>query len=170
MLITLFTDASHCAETHVAAYAAWAKADGRTVRRAGVLKEPVPDSAIAEAQALVNGLCFVLAAFAPEVDSKIIAQTDCLAAIAALTGQLRKPKALVRFASVTAAYQTRIAATGIAVEFRHVTAHKGVVTPRNAVNTWCDSECRKLMRLARRAALSGLVPIDRPLAGQLVAG
>jgi hypothetical protein len=33
--------------------------------------------------------------------------------------------------------------------FRHVHGHKGVVTPRNAVNTWCDSECRELMRLAR---------------------
>src|SRR5271165_4918204 len=72
MLITLFTDASHCGKTHVAAYAVWGKADGRTVRRAGVLKEPVPDSSVAEAQALVNGLCFVLAALRPDAGSKII--------------------------------------------------------------------------------------------------
>jgi serine/threonine-protein kinase RIO1 len=52
---------------------------------------------------------------------------------------------------ITATYETRIASTGIAVEFRHVSAHKGVVTPRNAVNTWCDKECRRLMRLARDA-------------------
>jgi ribonuclease HI len=170
MLITLFTDASHCAKTDVAAYAAWAKTDGRTVRRAGVLKEPVPDSSVAEAQALVNGLCFALAALKPGADSKIIAQTDCLAAIAALTGQLRKPKSLARFAPVTAAYQTRVASTGIMVEFRHVTAHKGVSTPRNAVNTWCDTECRKFMRLAREAALSGLVLINRPAAEPLASG
>jgi hypothetical protein len=48
MLVTLFTDASHCTKTRVAAYAAWAKTDGRTVRRAGVLKEPVPDSSVAD--------------------------------------------------------------------------------------------------------------------------
>jgi ribonuclease HI len=170
MLITLFTDASHCAKTHVAAYAAWAKTDGRTVRRAGVLKEAVPDSSVAEAQALVNGLCFALAVLKPGADSRIIAQTDCLAAIAALTGQLRKQKSLARFAPVTAAYQTRIASTGIVVEFRHVTAHKGVATPRNAVNTWCDTECRKLMRLARQAALSGLVLINRPSVEALPSG
>jgi serine/threonine-protein kinase RIO1 len=27
------------------------------------------------------------------------------------------------------------------------------VTPRNAVNTWCDGECRRLMRAARAAVL-----------------
>lgn len=37
VLITLFTDASYCAKTRIAAYAAWAKADGRTVRHAGPL-------------------------------------------------------------------------------------------------------------------------------------
>lgn len=149
MLITLFTDASHCTMTHIAAYAAWAKADGRTVRRAGVLKERVPDASVAEAQAIVNGLCFALAALSPPPDSKIIAQTDCLAAIAALTGTLRKQKSVARYALIRTTYETRIASTGIAVEFRHVSAHKGVVTPRNAVNTWCDTECRRLMRLAR---------------------
>lgn len=151
MLITLFTDASHCHRTHVAAYAAWAKADGFTVRRAGVLKDRVPDSSIAEAQALVNGLCFALAALKPPRPSKIIAQSDSVSAIAALTGQLKKPAAIARFAPMVAAYRAKIVSSGIAVEFRHVSAHKGTVTPRNAVNTWCDEQCRTLMRLARDA-------------------
>jgi hypothetical protein len=154
MLITLFTDASHCARTHVGAYAVWAKADGRTIRRAGVLREHVPDSSVAETQALVNGLCFALAALSPPPASKIIAQTDCLLAIWALSGQLRKPKSVARYALIKAEYETRFASAGIAVEFRHVSAHKGVVTPRNAVNTWCDRECRRLMRLARDAVAS----------------
>jgi ribonuclease HI len=170
MLITLFTDASYCMTTHVAAYAAWAKTDRCTVRRAGVLKEPVPDSSVAEAQALVNGLCIALAVLKPGADSRIIAQTDCLAAIAALTGQLRKQETMARFAQVAAAYQTRIASTGIVVEFRHVRAHKGVATPRNAVNTWCDKECRKLMRLAREAALSGQVLVHHPTDEALPSG
>ncbi len=100
MLITLFTDASYCMKTHVAAYAAWAKTDRCTVRRAGVLKETVPDSSVAEAQALVNGLCIALAVLKPGADSRIIAQTDCLAAIAALTGEqiCAKQKTMARFA------------------------------------------------------------------------
>ena len=142
----LFTHACHCAKTQVGA-----KADGRTVRRACVLKERVPDSSVAEAQAIVNGPCFVLASLSPPPNSKIIAQTDCLSAITALTGKLRERKSVARDASVTAACSSRVAATGIVVEFRHVSAHKRVVTPRNAVNTWCDKECRRLMRLARDA-------------------
>ncbi len=55
-----------------------------------VLKDRVLDSAIAEAQAIVNVLCFALAALSPPPASKIIAQTDCLSAIWALTGKLRK--------------------------------------------------------------------------------
>ena len=51
-----------------------------------------------------------------------------------------------------------------------MTAHKGVSTPRNAVNTWCDTECRKLMRLAREAALSGLILVNRPEAEPLASG
>jgi hypothetical protein len=77
-----------------------------------------------------------------------------LTAIAALTGQPRGRKSAARFALVTEAYQARIASSGVTLEFRHVSAHKGVATPRNAVNTWCDSKCRKLMRIARKAALS----------------
>ena len=170
MLITLFTDASHCTKTRVAAYAVWAKADGRTVRRAGVFKERVRDSSLAEAQALVNGLCFVLAALKPGPESKIIAQTDCLTAIEALTGQLRNRKTVARFAPVTAAWHAKVVSSGITVEFRHVSAHMGVVTPRNAVNTWCDSECRRLMRRARDAAASGLTLVNRPSADQPGAG
>ncbi len=153
MLITLFTDASHCSRTHVAAYAAWAKANGRTVRRAGLLKERVTDSSIAEAQALVNGLCFVLATLRPAEPSKIIAQTDCLVAIHALTGQLRKTRAIERYAPIVTIYTERVTRPGLVVEFRHVSAHRGTVTPRNAVNTWCDEVCRSLMRQGRAAVL-----------------
>ncbi len=151
MLITLFTDASYCSKTRIAAYAAWAKADGQTVRHAGLFKARVHDSSIAEAQALVNGLCFALARLRPPAPSKIIAQTDCLVAIHALTGQLRKTRAIERFAPIVAIYSERVSRPGLMVEFRHVSAHKGTITPRNAVNTWCDDTCRTLMRQARDA-------------------
>jgi hypothetical protein len=34
---------------------------------------------------------------------------------------------------------------------RHVKGHKGTVTPRNAVNTWCDKERKRLLAKARAA-------------------
>jgi ribonuclease HI len=90
MLISLFTDASYCSRSRVAAYAAWAKADGRTVRHSGVLKQPVQTSSLAETMALVNGIHLAIAALRPPAASKIIAQTDCLGAIQALSGTLRR--------------------------------------------------------------------------------
>jgi len=152
MLITLFTDASHCAQTKIGAFAIWAKADGRTIRRAGLFQDRVPDSSLAETQALVNGLCIVLSQLTPPPGSKIIAQTDCEAAISALTGTSRKAKSIARYAPARAIYESRVTAAGITVEFRHVRAHKGTVTPRNAVNTWCDKACRQWMRAGRAAA------------------
>lgn len=149
MLITLFTDASYCSRSRVGAYAAWAKADGRTVRHSGVLKQTVENSSLAETMALVNGICVALAAMRPPAASKIIAQTDCLTAIHALSGMLRKTRTIRQYESIIVAYREKVAAAGIVVEFRHVAGHKGTATPRNAVNTWCDEECRRLMRAAR---------------------
>jgi ribonuclease HI len=154
MLITLFTDASYCNRTQVGAYAVWAKTDGRTVRHSGVLKELVPSSALAETMALVNGIYVTIAAMRPPAASKIIAQTDCLGAIQALSGMLRRAHAVRQFAATVNAYQQKIAASGVTVEFRHVSGHRGTVTPRNAVNTWCDEECRRQMRAARAALLA----------------
>jgi ribonuclease HI len=158
MLITLFTDASYCNRSRVAAYAAWAKADGRTVRHSGVLRQPVPNSSMAETMALVNGIHLAIAAMRPPAASKIIAQTDCLGAIQALSGLLRRAQVIRQYEAVIAAYRDKVAAAGVVVEFRHVRGHKGTVTPRNAVNTWCDEECRRLMRAARSEVLAARPP------------
>lgn len=160
MLITLFTDASYCERTGIAAYAAWAKADGRTLRRAGVLKQPAPDSAMAETMALVNGIHLALAGMRPPPNSRIIAQTDCMTAIGALNGGIRKARTIKRYAAVVAAYRRRVEAAQVVVEFRHVGGHKGTATPRNAVNTWCDEECRRLLREARAGREQGAVHLS----------
>lgn len=149
MLITLFTDASYCHRSRIAAYAAWAKTDGRTLRYSGVLKQPAANSTLAETMALVNGIHLAIAGMRPPAASRIIAQTDCLTAIDALTGRLTNPRTIAQFADIVAAYRDRVSAAGVVMEFRHVGGHKGTVTPRNAVNTWCDAECRRLMRAAR---------------------
>ena len=158
MLITLFTDASYCGRSRVAAYAAWAKADGRTVRHSGVLKQPVPNSSLAETMALVNGIHLVIAAMRPPAESRIIAQTDCLTAIQALTGMFRKARSIEQYAAVVAAYRQKIATAGVAVEFGQVPGHKGTIKPRNAVNSWCDAACRRLMRAARSASKDAARP------------
>lgn len=149
MLITLFTDASYCHRSRIGAYAAWAKSDGRTLRHSGLLRQPAANSSLAETMALVNGIHLAIAGMRPPPASRIIAQTDCLAAIDALAGRFTNQKTIQQYAAIVAAYRDRVAAAEIVVEFRHVGGHKGTVTPSNAVNTWCDNECRRLMRAAR---------------------
>lgn len=150
LLITMFTDASHCSQTKLAAYAVWAKVNGETIRRSGLFRDKLPDSMIAEAMALVNGIHIVVATLAPPPQSRIIAQTDCLAVIGLLTNPIRRGRTKQKYAAILDRYRSAVSTAQIEVEFRHVASHKGDSTPRNAVNTWCDRECRALMRQARR--------------------
>jgi ribonuclease HI len=150
MLITLFTDASHCDRTLLASYAAWMKVNGQTHRRAAMLRGRVPTSNTAELRALVNGIFIALHSIQPPPGSRIIAQTDSQTAIDILT----RPNASEPEAKLLA---KKLATTEIEIEYRHVNGHRGNVTPRNAVNTWCDVECRRLLREARARELGGKV-------------
>ena len=152
-LITMFTDAGYCPERKIGTWAVWAKRDGKTFRYSGVLRGEVDDSAIAELRATVNGVCAVLAAMKPEKATKIIAQSDCESAVGALLGSHYKRKeARKRVESATNLLHKRLRETGVVVEYRHVSGHRGTVNPRAAVNTWCDQECTRLLRQARKSA------------------
>ncbi|MDD2878768.1 MAG: hypothetical protein PHZ23_16240 [Acidiphilium sp.] len=150
-LITLFTDASFCNTSKIAAYAIWAKTSGKTIRHSGLMKSKAPNSHMAETVALVNGIFVVCALMSPEPGSKIIAQSDCVAAINTLMGEhpLRRKASRAIFAPVIRSYREQVKRSGVIVEFRHVRGHQGAVTTRNAVNEWCDNECRRLLRAAR---------------------
>ena len=150
MLITMFTDASHCSKTKIAAYAIWAKVNGGTIRHSSLFRAPLPDSTMAETMALVNGIHVVIAKLSPPPRSRILAQTDCLSAIALLAGPIRRGRTREKYAEIVQRYETAVAAGELSVEFRHVGGHEGFRSPRNSVNTWCDRECRALLRRARR--------------------
>lgn len=152
MLITLFTDAGYCPKTRIGTWAAWAKHDGATIRHSGVFKTLYTSSDVAEIYAGLNGLAFVFASVGVPPKSKIIHQMDCQPAIDCFQGKGYKTKeaslivgpARVFFHTLLREYPT------VVIEFRHVEGHRGDVTPRNAVNTWCDRECTRLLNLARR--------------------
>ncbi len=154
-LITLFTDAGFCPDRRIGVWAAWAKCDGRTMRVSGVLRGPVPNSTIAELRALVNGVHCVLGQIGPVPGAKIIAQSDSQIAITVFqgTGYTRASKRVL----VDAERERMRAMTAgrVVIEYRHVSAHKGTATPRNAVNTWCDLECRRHLKAARALAVAG---------------
>jgi len=148
-LITLFSDASWCPQSKVGAYACWWKTDGITGRDSGVLKGPCISAEIAELFGLANGIWLVLRRVRPGQGSKIIAQTDCVGAIGILKGTRRTPPA----EGIACADMVRamLQQAGVRVEYRHVKGHRGVETPRNAVNSWCDRAARDHMRAARNA-------------------
>ena len=79
---------------------------------------------------------------APKKGDKILVQTDSVEAIHALRcGAHVRPIATAAVKHVKALQE----AHGFTYILRHVKGHKGAATPRNAVNTWCDRECRRLM-------------------------
>ena len=142
MLITLFTDASFSQTHHRATYAAWAKSDGLTHRHSGSIKRPVQNSTEAELYAIANGLAFTKLCFSPPAQSRIIVQTDCQVAISILQkGKTRSPASQEAVNYILTYFKTNAYIS----DFRHVYGHKGTETKRNAVNTWCDTECRRQM-------------------------
>ena len=151
-LVTLFTDAGLCPRTHVATWAAWAKADGRKLERSGVLRDCPDTSDIAELHALVNGICLVIDVIKPRHGARIIAQTDCQSAIGAALGTgYRSQSGAARVAGALKVLRAKVREAGVTVEYRHVPGHAGKGTPRTAVNTWCDAECKRHLREARKA-------------------
>jgi ribonuclease HI len=144
MLVTLFTDATFNLRLRRGAWAAWAKANGKTIRYSGLIKEPIPDIAEGELSAIANGLYAIKAKFQPEASSRIIITTDSMEAIASLR-QRNHPRVKCRF--LTNYIHALAQVEGWSLDIRHVKGHKGTSSPRSAVNTWCDKECRRLMGL-----------------------
>jgi ribonuclease HI len=143
MVITLFTDASHCPESRTATYAVWAKANGRTVRHCGVLEGRIHSAGHAEVRALANGIFVAVRLLQPEAGSRIIAQSDCQETLNALAGSIKRHGEVRRYVA------NLLSSAGVAIEYRHVKGHRGTATPRNAVNTWCDRAARRLLRESR---------------------
>lgn len=142
MLITMFTDVSLHPASGLASYAIWAKVNGTTIRQARLFRQPIHDSNVAEVCGIINGLYFVINTIKPPAGSKILAQSDSETALSVLRGSNRN----ALFNGLPERRTAVLDGTGIVVEYRHVKGHKGARTPRNAVNTWCDHACRKVLR------------------------
>jgi len=144
MLVTLFTDASVKFEIARATWACWAKADGVTHRYSGIIRNTINQSGDAELCAIANGLFVVIRRFAPPIKSKIIIQTDSDEAIYAIkSGKHTRPYTKLLLNNIYSTLQKH----DLYCDLRHVKGHKGTATPRNAVNTWCDVECRRQMQI-----------------------
>lgn len=158
MLVTLFTDASWCPDHKVAGWAAWCKSDFGMRRSAGILKGEIPSPTYAELAALINGIWFVANHAHPvklPPKTRVIAQTDCLAAIDALRGTSKSPQ---MFALAAKGIEL-IGRYKMVMDFRHVKAHTNNTDrttkegKRSLVNDWCDNAARIEMKFARAQKL-----------------
>ena len=142
-LVTLFTDASFSHKHNRGTWAARAKHKGATMRRSGIIKATLPNSDVAELSAIANGLVCVKQTWA-EAGSKIIIQTDSRNAINAINGG---KYGFAAMEPILAFIKNFVLDMGWTLDLRHVKGHKGTATRRNAVNTFCDAECRRQMAL-----------------------
>lgn len=145
-LVTAFADASTVrnGERFRAGWAAWAKCDLGTLRYSGEVKGRVIDNTHAETAALANAVFISIKGFHLMPGDRVLAQSDCLHAIR-LLGRQQVPRK-DRKAEVEIVKETLdlLAKTGVSLAVRHVKGHRGTEDRRAAINTWCDSEARRI--------------------------
>ncbi len=144
-IVTMFTDASYKAEDKLASWAAWAKINGQTYRYSGLLKNSIDHADEAELSAIANGLAKLRGQKLLQRHDIIIIQSDSKTALTALSkrqGRTEYNRQVIKF--IDQLY------TDLHLRFslRHVKAHKGSMSPRHAVNSWCDRECKRVLRQA----------------------
>lgn len=161
MLATIIADASHCGQTLVAGYGYWAVSGRGRHAGAGVFKEKLRDSTVAETMAVVNALfCAVRLGIVQEGDSVII-QTDSVAAIHCLDnrdkgrGKIRLRQDMVTPAN---AFGSLRDSKKLEIEFRHIKGHSGVRDNRSRAQRQADIRARRAMRQARKAILVSIGP------------
>ena len=129
--ITVFTDASHCSNTHAYGWAVWIKVSGETTIRLSGGGLGLKYSHLAEREGLEQAVKWLNDNYHTVCEKRpfLSLQCDC-------EGELNR-------INVAKLPFTR-------VWKKHVKAHRGYACKRSAVNTWCDKEARRLMRFYRQ--------------------
>lgn len=148
-LVTVFTDASFDHKTKAGGYAVWIKASWGRLQHWGRLRMKADTSQVAEAAALVNGICLAARKMDMRPGDTIVAVSDCKNAIDMLRhgqGWSKQKRALVEMV------RSETRARGINVVFRHVKAHTGGTDARSWVNDWCDKRAREGRKMPAKVA------------------
>lgn len=145
--VTIFTDASFCAKTHAAGWAAWIKHQGKTMKFGGTPVSYIINSNHAEFVAAVNGI-FLAIKYVPEVKTLHLV-SDCDRVVMAI-GAGRSPSvALVEERKICDFIFELVNEHKVTIKSRHVRAHVRKGDRRNYVNNWCDAEAKRHMRHMR---------------------
>lgn len=137
MRATVITDASFCAKTKKAGWAAWITLDdGQRVKRYAALKGHVERSDLAEMKAAANGIWLAMKYGATDV----LLQSDCMAVIDGINQNKdgwKRQRAKAGICSVR-------------IKAKHVKGHTETADARSYINRWCDQNAKNEMRKARK--------------------
>ena len=171
MNVTLYSDASLCQKTGVAAWAGWVKSDRGTTRAHGVLKAKTTDTTIAEAMAVVNMISVALKQEQLCDQDLLVIVTDNDNVMSVLHGDARrKPhrKSAARrrisveqrrviaeaanqlIGEISGAYSNILDRHQLVVRWYHVKGHRGTGDKRSAVNHGCDERAKQALALGRK--------------------
>ena len=148
MNVTAFSDASFCGETKAAAWAGWVKSDRGRIYQGGVIRTRILNSNEAEFCALANTLALAEKGGLLEAGDRMIAQTDNRRVQSVLT-RAASPHLTQCEQEVVKWVEDLVKRLSLRFHVRHVKGHLGSVTPRNAVNTVCDTIAKRHMRQER---------------------
>lgn len=148
---TIYTDASYCAETKIAAFAYRACCPmgiglKPIVMESGILDQQIEDSGSAEISAAVRAVLGSIASGRIRKGDIVNINADCVQAIKVLSGEH-----VPITASATVArdlFFTTVKRLALDIRMKHVKAHSDRVT--DSSNRWCDEACRNAMRNERK--------------------
>lgn len=174
MLMTIFTDASVCAETGAAGWGAWAKGDNApaSVFMGGAFRQLGYSSNEAELAAITNAIWRLIKDGRMDGIDSVMVQADNQRALVSILKMIprslmrphgeEKPMSIPSSAYVPSPHEKMILSAlrelvddrQLTIYVRHVKGHQGQGKSRKWVNTQCDKLARKHMRL-KRADLKG---------------
>lgn len=149
MLVSLFSDASHCHETRVAAWAAWAKSERGQVSHAAPFLDRIKQTHQAELGSIVNGVFLVVSRGVALPGDEILVQNDCMRALQLLRGGPKTAKATARDYHMLSMLKKFTTDNELLIRCKHIRAHAGTGTPGYYVHDLVDKMARSNMRHER---------------------
>jgi ribonuclease HI len=152
MLVSLFTDASHCPHTKVGGWGAWAKCELGKIEGGGPMKREIANSTVAEARAVYAGLILISKAPWWEHIERVLIQSDAKSVIDHLNSLTPVSKyANTWHNDLITAVSGFSNLHGVIITGRWVKGHQssGKAT-RNWVNNRTDKLAKKGLEEARR--------------------
>jgi len=154
VLVTIFTDASHCPNLKVGGWGMWAKSARGKVEFGGPLKKCLQNITEAELQAIVNGVYVALERGVALPGDTLLIQTDNIRALSILeTGGINLKKVSTSEIQIVDVLKRILDETGCSAIYKHVKGHRDHMGGRFHCNGRADKWARLGLKEARETKI-----------------